>query len=387
MSTPSLHLELPALPGELHGLRQQVRRFVADERAAGRLPYPDKVGLGFDPEVSRRIAAQGWIGMTWPKRYGGHERSALERYVVTEELLAAGVPVGAHWISDRQSGPVLLKFGTEAQRQDWLPRIARAEVAFCIGMSEPDSGSDLASLRTSGSRVEGGWRVNGTKLWTTNAHRVHCMIGLIRTEKADEKNRQAGLTQVLIPLDAPGVSVRPIKSMVGVEDFNEVSFVDVFVPDSHVVGQPGNGWNQVSAELAYERSGPERWLSTFRLLAELVRALGPRPSDFAQVEIGRILGQLMAVRQISLSIASMLEMGKTPNLEASIAKDLGTRLEQEMVRTVRSVVQQEGLLDRGEHVALRSLLASAQRYAPAFTIRGGTGEILRGVIARGLGLR
>lgn len=387
MSATSLHLELPALPGELHGLRQQVRQFVADERAADRLPYPDKVGLGFDPAVSRRIAAQGWIGMTWPRRYGGHERSALERYVVTEELLAAGVPVGAHWISDRQSGPVLLKFGTEEQRLAWLPRIARAEVAFCIGMSEPDSGSDLASLRTSGTRVDGGWRVNGTKLWTTNAHRVHCMIGLIRTEKVDEKNRQAGLTQVLIPLDAPGVSVRPIKSMVGVEDFNEVSFVDVFVPDSHVVGQPGNGWNQVSAELAYERSGPERWLSTFRLLAELVQALGPHPSDAARVEIGRLLGQLMSVRQISLSIASMLEMGKTPNLEASIAKDLGTRLEQETVRVVRSVVQQEGLLDRGEHVALRSLLASAQRYAPAFTIRGGTGEILRGVIARGLGLR
>ncbi len=386
-SNTSLHLELPALPGELQGLRQEVRRFVAAERASGLLPYPDKVGLGFSPEVSRRIAAQGWIGMTWPKRYGGHERSALDRYVVTEELLAAGVPVGAHWISDRQSGPVLLKFGTEAQKQHWLPRIVRAEVAFCIGMSEPDSGSDLASLRTSGVREEGGWRVNGTKLWTTNAHRVHCMIALIRTAKVDEKNRQAGLTQVLIPLDGPGVTVRPIKSMVGVEDFNEVNFDNVFVPDSHVVGEPGNGWNQVSAELAYERSGPERWLSTFRLLAELVQALGPRPADAARVEVGRLLGQLMAVRQISLSIASMLERGKTPTLEASIAKDLGTRLEQEMVRAVRNVVQQESVLSRADSSALRLLLASAQRYAPAFTIRGGTGEILRGVIARGLGLR
>ena len=386
-SNTSLHLELPALPGELQGLRQEVRRFVAAERASGLLPYPDKVGLGFSPEVSRRIAAQGWIGMTWPKRYGGHERSALDRYVVTEELLAAGVPVGAHWISDRQSGPVLLKFGTEAQKQEWLPRIVRAEVAFCIGMSEPDSGSDLASLRTSGTREEGGWRVNGTKLWTTNAHRVHCMIALIRTAKVDEKNRQAGLTQVLIPLDGPGVTVRPIKSMVGVEDFNEVNFDNVFVPDSNVVGEPGNGWNQVSAELAYERSGPERWLSTFRLLAELVQALGAHPSDAARVEVGRLFGQLMAVRQISLSIASMLERGKTPTLEASIAKDLGTRLEQEMVRAVRNVVQQESLLFRADGNALRLLLASAQRYAPAFTIRGGTGEILRGVIARGLGLR
>jgi acyl-CoA dehydrogenase len=385
--TASLHLELPALPGELGELRRQVRRFVAEERAAGRLAYPDKVGLGFSPEVSRRIAAQGWIGMTWPRRYGGHERSALERYVVTEELLAAGVPVGAHWITDRQSGPVLLKFGTEEQRQEWLPKIVRAEVAFCIGMSEPDSGSDLASLRTSGERVPGGWRVNGSKLWTTNAHRVHCMIALIRTERADERNRQAGLTQVLIALDSPGVTVRPIMSMVGAQDFNEVHFENVFVPDARVVGEPGNGWNQVSAELAYERSGPERWLSSFRLLAELVQALGPTPSDAASLELGRLFGQLMAVRQISLSIASMLEAGGTPNLEASIAKDLGTRLEQDIVRTARNVVHQEGLLDNGDLPALRKLLASAQRYAPAFTIRGGTGEILRGVIARGLGLR
>ena len=386
MSTP-LHLEPPALPGELRGLRQEVRRFVAAERAAGRLAYPDKVGLGFSPEVSRRIAAQGWIGMTWPKQFGGHARSALERYVVTEELLAAGVPVGAHWISDRQSGPVLLKFGTDAQKVEWLPKIARGEMYFCIGLSEPDSGSDLASLRTTGTRVGGGWRINGTKLWTTNAHRVHCMIALIRTEKADEKNRQAGLTQVLIPLNAKGVTVRPIRSMVGAEDFNEVAFEDVFVPDGNVVGTPGNGWNQVSAELAYERSGPERWLSSFRLLAELVAALEDKPSDAAAMEIGRLFAQLMAVRQISLSIASMLEAGQTPNLEASIAKDIGTRLEQEIVRTVRNIMQAEDLLAGADVPARRSLLASAQRYAPAFTIRGGTGEILRGVIARGLGLR
>lgn len=387
MNASQLVLELPALPGELIDLRHEVRRFVAAERASGGLPYPDKVGLGFSPEVSRKIAAQGWIGMTWPRQYGGHERTALERYVVTEELLAAGVPVGAHWITDRQSGPVLLKFGTEAQKQAFLPRIVRAEIAFCIGMSEPDSGSDLASLRTSGVKVEGGWRVNGTKLWTTNAHRVHYMIALIRTEKVDEKARHAGLTQVLIPLDSSGVTVRPIKSMVGLEDFNEVAFDNVFVSDEHVVGAPGNGWNQVSAELAYERSGPERWISSFRLLAELVQALGPTPSDGASQEIGRLIAQLMAVRQMSLSIACMLEEGKSPNLEASIAKDIGTRLEQDIVKTVRNLAQSEGLLDTADVPSLRSLLASAQRYAPAFTIRGGTGEILRGVIARGLGLR
>lgn len=387
MSSSNLFLALPSMPQELQSLREEVRAFVAAGRADGSLPPPTKVGMAVSSEMSRKVAARGWIGMTWPRAYGGHERSALERYVVTEELLAAGVPVGAHWVADRQSGPVLLKFGSELQKQTYLPQIARGECYFCIGMSEPDSGSDLASLRTNATPVEGGWRLNGSKLWTTHAHRVHYIIALVRTEKADAKQRHAGLTQVLVDLKAPGVTVRPIRSMVGTEDFNEVLFDDVFLTHDAVIGQPGNGWNQVSAELAYERSGPERWLSSFRLLAELMSALGPHASDAARVPVGRMLGQLMATRQISLSIASMLQAGSAPNLEAAIAKDLGTRLEQDMVREIRSIVEAEGLLEREDAPALRTLLASGQRYAPAFTIRGGTGEILRGVIARGLGLR
>src|SRR5277367_283379 len=146
MST--FRLELPELPPEAEALRQDVRAFIAEERAAGRLGPPERIGLGFSFEMTRRIAARGWIGLTWPRRYGGQERSALERYVVTEELLAAAVPVGAHWIADRQSGPILLKFGSETQREFFLPRIAAGECGFCIGMSEPSSGSDLASLRS-----------------------------------------------------------------------------------------------------------------------------------------------------------------------------------------------------------------------------------------------
>ena len=387
MTITNLHLELPALGVELQSLRDEVRQFVADGRASGTLPRPDRVGMRFCPETSRAVAAQGWIGMTWPKGYGGHERSALERYVVTEELLAAGVPVGAHWVADRQSGPVMLKFGSDAQKAEYLPRIAAGECYFCIGMSEPDSGSDLASLRTSATPVEGGWRVNGQKVWTTNAHRVHYMIALVRTAKADEKNRQGGLSQLLIDLTSPGVTVRPIRSMVGSQDFNEVLLDNVFVPDSGLIGEAGNGWSQVSAELAYERSGPERWLSSFRLLSELIAALGGSASDASRIEIGRLLAQLMSVRQISLSIASMLQAGKTPNLEAAIAKDIGTRLEQEIVRVARSIVYTDAQLKDGGGPVLQSLLVSGQRYAPAFTIRGGTGEILRGVIARGMGLR
>ncbi len=342
--------------------------------------------MGFDVATTKRIAAKGWIGITWPTQYGGQGRSALERYVVTEELLAAAVPVGAHWVADRQSGPVLLKFGSDEQKRFYLPRIAAGDCYFCIGMSEPEAGSDLASLKARADKVEGGWRINGRKIWTTNAHRVHYIIALVRTSPADG-SRHAGLSQLIVDLSAPGVTVSPIISMAGEHDFNEVLFEDVFVPDDALIGQEGNGWNQVSAELAYERSGPERWLSSFRLISELIDVLSGTVRASTLEELGRLLSHLLALRQLSMSVASMIQRGLSPNLEAAIVKDLGTKFEQEAVRVVRNLVSSEDLITGDRAPRLRALVGHAQVYAPAFTIRGGTNEILRGIIARGIGLR
>lgn len=386
MSAATLHLDLPELPKAAETLRAEVRAFVARERAAGQLPPPEKIGLGFDVETTKRIAAMGWIGLTWPKEYGGGERTALERYVMNEELLAAALPVGAHWVADRQSGPVLLKFGSETQKRFYLPKIISGDCYFCIGMSEPESGSDLASLKARAEKVAGGWRINGRKIWTTNAHRVHYMITLVRTSSV-EGSRHAGLSQLIVDLTLPGVSVTPIISMAGEHDFNEVLLEDVFVRDDALIGAEGNGWNQVSAELAYERSGPERWLSSFRLISELVDVLGSDAQPASLEELGRLLSHLLALRQLSVSVASMIQRGLSPNLEAAIVKDLGTKFEQEAVRVVRNIVASEDLTGAGHNARLKRLLAHAQVYAPAFTVRGGTNEILRGIIARGIGLR
>jgi len=386
MTPASLHLELPKLTPEAEALRQEVRAFVAAERADGQLPPPHRVGLGFDKEFTRRIAQKGWIGLTWPKQYGGQERSALERYVMNEELLAAAVPVGAHWVADRQSGPVLLKFGTDAQREFYLPRIAAGDLTFSIGMSEPESGSDLASLKAKAEKVDGGWRLNGRKIWTTNAHHAQYIIVLARTSIV-EGSRHAGLSQLIVDMTSPGISISPIVSMANEHDFNEVLFEDVFVPDDALVGKEGNGWNQVSAELAYERSGPERWLSSFRLISELVDVLGPDARPSSLEELGRLISHLLSLRQLSMSVASMLQQGQSPNMEASIVKDLGTKFEQEAVRVVRNIVSAEDLTSGGRAERLKALLIHAQQYAPAFTIRGGTNEILRGIIAKGIGLR
>jgi len=386
MTATNLSLEPPVLTPEAEALRRDVRAFIAEERTAGRLPPPRRIGLGFDRGMSRRIAARGWIGLTWPREYGGQERSALERYVMNEELLAAAVPVGAHWVADRQSGPVLLKFGTEAQKRAYLPRIAAGELTFGIGMSEPESGSDLASLKTRAEKVDGGWRINGRKIWTTNAHHSQYMIILARTSEP-VNSRHEGISQLIVDMSLPGVSISPIVSMANEHDFNEVLFEDVVVADDAVIGKEGNGWNQVSAELAYERSGPERWLSSFRLVSELVDVLGPDLRSSSQEDLGRLLSHLLALRQLSMSVASMIQQGKSPNVEASIVKDLGTKFEQEAVRVVRNIVSAEDLIANGRNERLRALLIHAQQYAPGFTIRGGTNEILRGIIARGIGLR
>ncbi|MCC5857179.1 MAG: acyl-CoA dehydrogenase family protein [Ectothiorhodospiraceae bacterium] len=380
----SIPFPKPPTSDAAEALRHEVRAFLR-ETLADRPPAERALSwTGYDADFSRALARKGWIAMTWPKEYGEHERSALERYVVLEELLAAGAPVSAHWIADRQSGPLLLRYGTEEQRREILPRIAAGECYFCIGMSEPDSGSDLAGARTRATPVEGGFRVNGTKLWTTNGHRAHYMILFCRTG-GNTEDRHGGTSQLLVDLSSPGITIRPIRDMSGLEDFNEIVFQDVFVPESAVIGELGKGWDQVMGELAYERSGPDRWLSSFALLAELNRHLGSRPSERAQELLGRITAHLVVLRRLSRSVAGMLERGENPALQASLVKDLGTGVEQEIPEIVRQLVDIEAAPGSGDQ--LSAVLAHTLMYAPAFSLRGGTREILRGIIARGLGLR
>ena len=378
----SLRFDPVAMPACERELRADVRAFLATERRAGRLPPPRR-SFRFSAEFSRRAGARGYIGMTWPKAYGGHGRTSLERYIVNEELLAAGAPIGAHFVADRQTGPLLLRFGSQQQREHFLPRIAAGECCFCIGMSEPNSGSDLASIETSGKRTDGGWLINGTKLWTSWAHQADYMLALVRTSPRQD-NRHAGMSQVIIDLRSDGIDIRPIRNLVGEHDFNEEVFTDCFVPDEMVVGEVGQGWDQVVSELAYERSGPERFLLTFQLFIELTRVLGDNPSRHATEILGRLAAQLMTLRSMSISVAGMLQQGKLPNVEAAVVKDLGTHFAKQLSETARQLVSAEPSCQPDD--AFWKTLNEAILYSPTHTIQGGTREILRGIIARGLGL-
>ena len=377
------------LPEAAERLRAEVRAFVAEHMPPDYLPNSD-FNEGHRPDFTRALGRRGWIGMTWPARYGGGERTFFERYVVTEELLAAGAPVSAHWIADRQSGPLLLRFGTGEQCARYLPGIARGETYFSIGMSEPDSGSDLASVSTRAEAVRGGWLVNGTKVWTTDAQRNHHMVTLVRTE-APSDNRHAGLSQLVVDLHGEGVTVRPIRNIAGGEDFNEVVFEDCFVGDEDVIGEPGNGWEQVTSELSYERSGPERFLSAFRVFVEFVRAAGPEPDPATAALIGRIASHIMTLRKMSMSVAGMLQDGKSPAVEAALVKQLGNDFEKLVPELLRLAAPAAfGNVPASGDAAAAALRRSFEQtllHSPSFTLRGGTREILRGVIARGLGLR
>jgi acyl-CoA dehydrogenase len=386
MST-DLSFDQIRLPPACETLRQDVRAFISEEIAAGTF-VPDRPGHGdsHDRAFSGRVGTKGWIGMTWPKKYGGHERSYLERHVVTEEFRVVNAPVRLHFVADRQSGPILLKYAPEHIKQDILPRICRGELCFVIGMSEPGSGSDLFAAKAKAVKANGGWKITGSKIWTSNAHIADYMIGLFRTAPATNENRHHGLTQFLVDMKSPGITVNPIYQMTGKHDFNEVVFDGTFVADDHVLGEIDGAWKQATSELAYERSGPERFLETFYVLSELVRALGPKPDLRGAEGLGRLVAQLHTLRRMSISVAGMLQAGKEPVVESSIVKDLGTVWEQklpERVRDLSAFVEEEAT----NRVALDEQLAFALKVAPKLTIQGGTTEILRGIIARGLGLR
>ena len=369
-------------------VRAEVREFLAAELAAGTFEtHVDTWLSGVDPAFSRKLGERGWLGMTWPKQYGGHERSAMERYAVTEELLAAGAPVAAHWIADRQSGPnlltlrhrgaaagdpaahrrgrVLLRHRDERARLRLRPRL------------DPHEGGAQRGRRLGGQRRQG-VDVERPPLALRDHAGAHLAA---RTPR----NRHAGMSQLLVDLSLPGITINPIRILDGGHHFNEVVFEDVVVPGDMLLGEEGNGWHQVTAELAFERSGPERFLSTYPLVAEFARRVADSGDPAALATLGRLSARLLALRQLSLRIAAALDRGELPNIPAALVKDVGTTFEGDVIEEIRRVVDVTPSLDSPD--PLGRALAEAQLHAPGYTLRGGTNEILRGIVARGLGLR
>ncbi len=374
------------IPAEDEALREPVRAFLQEALRDMPAHVRAKSWSGYSQEFSRELGRRGWLGITLPTSLGGGGRSPFARYVLVEEFLNAGAPVGSHWIADRQSGPLILKYGTPEQQQFYIPRICRGEAFFCIGMSEPNSGSDLAGVKTRATRTDKGWVLNGQKIWTTNAHNCHYMIALVRTSGTTE-DRHKGLSQLIVDLSLPGVTVRPITDLSGDQHFCEVFFDNVALPADALIGEEGQGWAQVTAELAFERSGPERLYSSIVLFDEwLAFVRTPEGRNEASTRLaGKILSQLAPLRAMSVAITEKLTRGESPVIEAALVKDIGTGIEQ----AIPALIADDLFSRDASQVPLELLntLNYVTQVAPSFSLRGGTREILRGMIARGLGLR
>jgi alkylation response protein AidB-like acyl-CoA dehydrogenase len=373
------------LTPEEQSLQADVRAFLAAElgRDAGRRP-----GLGMNGaasrEFSRKLGARGWLGMALPKRYGGAERSAVDRFVVTEELLCYGAPVGHHWLADRQTGAVINRFGTEEQKARFLPGIASGELGFSVGLSEPGAGSDLAAIRTRAVRDGDGWVISGQKVWTTGAHRNDYIVALCRT--SDEPDRRDGLTQFIVSLSVPGLTVHPITLLDGGADFNEVVFGNVAVGQDAVLGDLGRGWSQATAELALERGGPDRFMSIYPVVEAFLREAEPAElGEQARRFLGRATASFWVLRNLALSIARAVDRGESSVHQAALLKEMATRFEQDVITELLEVIDIQPVCDSPS--VFERILCEAILTRPVFTIRGGTSEILRSVAAKAISAR
>lgn len=379
-------LEFTEVPQDEHAFRSEIRAFLNDEMQGVPNHVKARSWMGTSEAFSKSLAKKGWLGLTIPKEYGGSGKGFFSRFVLSEELLIAGAPVASHWIADRQSGPLILNFGTEEQRRFYIPKICRGEAFFCIGMSEPSSGSDLASIRSRATKTADGWLLNGSKIWTTNAHGCHYMIALVRTS-GETSDRHKGLSQVIIDLKLPGVTVRPIRDMAGDAHFSEVFFDNVLLAPEALVGVEGQGWDQCTAELAFERSGPERIYSSIALLDSWMDGLREQNVTDAETRalVGGLVAEMAVLRALSLAVTQKLVDGESPATDASVVKDYGTDFEQKLIRQIAT-----WLGAHPDFVASPDLLQTLgylEQMGVTFSLRGGTREILRGIIARGLGLR
>ncbi|GAA4544040.1 acyl-CoA dehydrogenase family protein [Pseudonocardia xishanensis] len=357
-------------------LRKEVRAAVA---AAGVQAYAecDAWLFGHDMDFTHALAEARLIGLTWPSAFGGREVSNVERLVVTEELLRVGSPVAAHWIADRQIGPTILRHGTPELQEEFLPAIAAGRVTFCLGMSESESGSDLAAVRTRARPVDGGYLLTGRKIWTSHAHRASHAYVLARTGDSSGKKHES-LTELIVDMSDDGVEVRPILDVSGEHHFNETIFEDVFVPSSRVIGVVGQGWTQVTEQLSFERGGLERVLSTFPILAVALRDDWVRPGHATR--LGLAVSRLHALRRLALTVADRMDRVAAPVRQAAMLKLLGTTFEGEVVDLGRALLDRPPVSGAS---ALDRLVAQGITRSPGATLRGGTTEVLLGIIARG----
>ena len=356
---------------EQQELREKAARVAADAVSRyGR--HNDSWMNGYSKEFSRELASHGWIGMTWPKEFGGGGRPAVDRLIVGEEMIKAGAPIAASWFGDRQMGPALIQYGTKEQQEEFLPRILSGDTCWCIGMSEPNSGSDLASLKTSARDDGDEWVINGQKIWTSfGADADYCYL-ICRT--SNDGPPHAGISEIIVPMDTPGIEVRRIKDLTTNQHFCEVFYTDVRVPKKNLVGQQGGAFGQTMRQLEHERGGIDRLVSN-RALFEHAKALADTSrkevrQEIAALETGYVIGRILVVREA---------MRQAPAGFSAATKCFCTEHEQRVADFASRTLGMES--------TLWTEWTKDWLYFPGYTIMGGTSNVMRNILGeRVLGL-
>lgn len=353
------------LGGDLETLRKRARD-VARRAVKTHGSVRDSWLYGYSKEFARCLAEEGWIGMTWPTAQGGGGRPAIERLIVAEEMITAGAPIASMWIADRQMGPSIIAYGTADQQSAYLPGILAGEATWCIGMSEPEAGSDLASLKTSAVLDGDAWIVNGQKIWTSFGDVADYCYLICRTSNEGSKHR--GISELIVPMGLPGIEVRPIRDMVGGRHFCEIFFADVRVPIENLVGAEGGAFKQTMTQLEHERGGIDRLVSNRGLFERAVehadRADLRVRQEIAAIEAGYRIGRLLVYREA---------LQQAPRGFSAATKCFCTELEVRVARFASAVFGPQSIIDPS--------LAASIVYAESYTIMGGTSNVMRNILA------
>ena len=384
---------------EQEEFRKEVHDFLEGELRAGTF-YTQSRGLvaPSSREFSLKMAERGWVGFSWPKEYWGKGRSYVEKMILNEELMKVQAPIGYHFLADRQVGPALIAFGSDWQRETFLPRIAAADegIQFCLLFSEPNAGSDLSAVSTKAVKEGDTYIINGQKIWTSEAHTADLGWLLARTHFDSAIPKHRACSEFIIDMKTPGITVRPIINGAGEHSFNEVFFDNVKIDKRYLVGQENAGFKQIMAQMDYERTGMERLLQTYpiyKLLIDYVKKMSKKGESrefycwardqVAQLEIEHNIGRLLCYHT-----AWIIDQGKKPSSQAAMAKAFCTQHEQRVNDIATKIV---GPISQIREDAKWSPfpvdLATCYLWGPSYTLQGGSTEILKNIVAlRGLGL-
>jgi len=380
---------------EQEKFRQEVRGFLEGEIRQGLWqPSCDAWIQGYLPEFTKRVAERGWIGLAWPKEYGGQGRSNIDRLILTEEMLRYGAPAACHWFADRQIGRAILAYGTEQQRQELLPKIIKGEAYVGLGMSEPEAGSDLASLRTQAVEDGDDYIINGQKMWASCGMFMNYIYLVARTDPEAPKHR--GISEFVIATNLPGITITPTMDITGSTAWAEVFFDSVRVPQRYLIGEKNQGFYQILNQLDYERAGLERLMGNYSLFDAIIKFTketkrNGKPlsqdalirSKLAQLQVEFEIGRLLTYR-----VVLVIEEGRAPNVEAAMAKAYSTAFEQHLASTAMDILGLYGqLVAESKWAPILGMAPHSYLGSKGYSLQAGTSEILRNIVAgRGLGL-